>query len=375
MKHKNICKLLGSIFCFMILLGMQSCDGMSELSDRFLDDGSIIYAAKVDSVSAHPGDGRVELEVFIKTQRIDYVRIYWNNKSEYKDLTVNSQPGVYNISFELDELAYVFDLVSVDKYGNESLPFEVSAEVYGDNFRQVISNRLIRRADYDIINKKLSVAWGSAVNYGLRNEIVYTNTSGKEVTRRVDFEEATTVISDWDSDTEFKYRTQSIPDPLAIDTFYTDYSPLSRVYLDKSSWVIDSYSSQVNGGKENVAANAVNGKYDDRWHSAENGYPEWMIIDFGAETDVRGFGVTPSVYDVGSKAVDERFPTTVRFEVSSDKTNWTSLGDFPSTNRFPGEQMFEVAPTKARYYRFTGVSSAEGIRYMVLSELDAYLYY
>lgn len=372
MKHKNMCKLIGSIISFIILFGTQSCSDMSELSDRFLDEGSIIYAAKVDSVSAHPGDGRIEMEIFVKTQRIDYVRIYWNDRADHKDVVINNQPGTYNVSIEMDESSYVFNLISVDKYGNESLPVEVSSEVFGDNFRQTISNRLVAKASYDVVSKSLILKWGGITNFGVANEIKYTNTSGKEVTKRIDFEEVITQLTDWASG--LKYRTLSLPDPLAVDTFYTSYDQLSRISLDKSTWTMLSFSSEVNGSSENRAQNAINDIYTDRWHSAGNGYPGWMIIDFGGEVNVKAFGVTPSVYDIGSKDVDVRFPTTVRFEVSLDNVNWISLGDFTSINTRPGEQIFNVDATKARYYRFTGVKSDAGVGYMVIGELDAYLY-
>lgn len=372
MKYKNVFKLIGCIVGFITLFGTQSCSDMSELSDRFLDDGSIVYAAKVDSVSAHPGDGRIEMEIFIKTQRIDYVRIYWNDKADYKDVVVNNQPGTYNVSFEMDESSYVFNLISVDKYGNESLPVEVSSEVFGDNFRQTISNRLVRKASYDVVNKTLSLNWSSITNFGVANEIIYTNTSGKEVAKKVAFEETVTELADWAFG--LKYRTLSLPDPLAVDTFYTSYDQVSRVSLDKNTWTMLSFSSQVNASSENRAQNVINDIYTDRWHSAANGYPGWIVIDFGGEVDVKAFGVTPSVYDIGSKDVDVRFPTTVRFEVSMDNVNWTSLGDFTSINTRPGEQIFDTDTYKARYYRFTGVKSDAGVDYMVIGELDAYLY-
>lgn len=371
MRYKNICRLLSCIFCFMILIGTQSCDDMSKLSDRFLDDGSIVYAAKVDSVAAHPGDGRIVLELFIYTQRIDSVRIYWNDGADSQSIYIGNKPGKYDASLEVEEAAYVFNLVSVDKYGNKSLPVEVSSEAAGDDFRRLVTRQQLTSAKFNAAGGKLMLYWGTPVAYGYENEIVYTNTEGKEARKRV----STTLdsITDWGSN--LKYRTLALPNELAIDTFYTEYEVIQRFPIDKNFCKILGYSSQVNNGKDNVAANAFNDIYTDRWHSGDTGYPHWMTIDFGGEVDIRSFGVTPSTYDLsGGEIVDVRFPTKVRFEVSLDNVNWTSLGDYPSLNTQPGEQVFDVATTKVRYYRFTGIESIAGNGYMVLSELDAYLY-
>ena len=49
----------------LLVLLVSSCDGMNDLHEPYLRQGETIYAAKVDSVSVGPGDGRAKLEVFI----------------------------------------------------------------------------------------------------------------------------------------------------------------------------------------------------------------------------------------------------------------------------------------------------------------------
>ena len=66
--------------CIMAALG--ACRKMDDYKDKFLGDGSLTYAGKIDSVKAHPGDGRIMLSgLLIADPKITEMRIYWNNKA------------------------------------------------------------------------------------------------------------------------------------------------------------------------------------------------------------------------------------------------------------------------------------------------------
>ncbi|MDR3246758.1 MAG: discoidin domain-containing protein [Prevotellaceae bacterium] len=373
MKSTNIFGLTGA-FCVMALMTMQSCSKMNDLSDRFLDEGSIIYAARADSVAVHPGNGRAELVIYIKTERIDYVRVYWSDdKTLYRDVPVNNLPGVYSVSIELDESAYVFNLVSVDIYGNESLPVEATGTVYGNNFQSSITARSITKIHVST-TAGMTLTWGNSVNYGVANEVIYTNLDNRVVHLTIPFSEKTTWIANWKSGLE--YRTLSIPETTAADTFKTPLTVATcppPVPFVKSNWIIAAKSSEVNGSTENYALNAINGRYDDRWHSGNAFYPNhWMILDFGGVEYVRRFGVMPSKFD--EAVVDRRFPKGVQLDVSFDNENWTTVGEYPTVEpQRDVEQWFTLSATvPARYYRFRGTEGAyvEGSTYMVISELD-----
>lgn len=374
MKYKNIFNLLfSSIFCMIILLGIQSCGGMDELSNRFLDDGSVVYAAKIDSVMVRPGDRKVEFEIFVKTQRIDFVRIFWNDGKDYKDVEVKNQPGIYKELLDLEVGAYVFNLVSFDKYGNQSLKVEAEANVYdGEDFvKNKVKERRMHQVAFNSKSGELEIDWGPLVNFGIENEVKYINVEGKEVTLEVPFSESETIITDWGF-SDITYRTLSKPNEVALDTYYSDYTSQSRVYVSKKGWSILGYSSQVSPG-DNAVSNAINGIYTDRWHTG-SGYPHWISIDLGGEVEFKGFSITPSVFDLGpTQIVDIRFPKLVRFEVSKDNETWISLGEFPATNTSPETQLFMIeTPATGRYYRFTGIQGPDndGSGFLVLGELD-----
>jgi hypothetical protein len=99
---------------------------MNDLHDKYLK-GEDIYAAKVDSVVFHPGKDSIQLDLMITSQRIQFVRIYWNDYSDSIDVSVNNQTGIFTKMIEtgLIENIRIFILVSFDTFGNKSLPFEI----------------------------------------------------------------------------------------------------------------------------------------------------------------------------------------------------------------------------------------------------------
>lgn len=216
MKINNIyliCTVLLAVF-------VQSCSKMNDLHQPYLDEGEIIYAAKVDSVSAKSGKGRIAHEMFITAQRVETVRIFWNDYNDSLDIKIGNETGVTTKIIEnLPEKGYIFQFVSIDKFGNKSLPFEVTGNVYGDRFQTIISNRQIKSLS-ELVNGKITITWQSAVDHGVRCDLNYKNIAGVQVIRKVPMTESTTVITDLDSG--FNYRTLFLPEPTAIDTFYTE---------------------------------------------------------------------------------------------------------------------------------------------------------
>jgi hypothetical protein len=194
---------------------------MNDLHQKYLDEGEIIYAAKVDSVAPGAGKGRIQFEMFIRAQRIETVRIFWNDYADSVDVQVGNQTGAMKKLIEnMAEKGYIFQFVSFDKYGHKSLPFEVTGSVYGDRFQSILSNRVIN-SKTTLVGGEITITWGGAVDKGIRCDLVYTNVTGAQITRKVPMSEATTVLSDLATD--LKYRTLFLPEATAIDTFYTDF--------------------------------------------------------------------------------------------------------------------------------------------------------
>jgi hypothetical protein len=355
-----------------------SCSDMNELSDRFLDKAAEVYAAKVDSVATHSGFNRIEIEIVVKTQRINVVKIFWSNDEKQAEIQIGNKPGIYKTIIEnLPEDDYVFNIVSIDSYENKSLPVEVIGSVYGDNFQSSLLNRSL--VNTVKVGNVMRIDWGSIdiTNGAIYTEVVYTASDETEKKIQVPVSEKSTEIPDLKPGTSFKYRTAYLRDAFSIDMLTTDYKEFNGdSYLDKTSWSILAYSSQVNAAAANWAPNAIDGDYTNRWHSANVAYPHFMTIDFGdgVVVTVTRLEVWPTTNSMPAGTVDARFPTRVKFEVSMDNVVWTDLGEYDcnNVNTVLGPRIFNVTPTAARYYRFTGLASTPGNNYMVIGELDVY---
>lgn len=222
------------IICIALLAFFtQSCTKMNDLHQPYLDEGEVIYAAKVDSVASRAGKGRIELEMFILAQRIDKVRIYWNDYKDSVDVqNDNRTDSITTIIENLAEKGYIFKYVSFDKFGHQSLPFEVTGNVYGDRFQATLSNRGIKSTPLSI-NGETTINWAGAVDKAVRCDLVYINIAGVQVTRKVPMSEVTTEITDFAAD--LKYRTLFIPEATATDTFYTENVSVDVVKLTEIS--------------------------------------------------------------------------------------------------------------------------------------------
>jgi hypothetical protein len=191
---------------------------MNELSDRFLDKEETLYAEKIDSAGANTGFKRVEIEVYVKSQRVDFVRVYFtrNAKADSSDIQVGNRAGTFStIINNMPAFEYLFSLVSFDKYGNRSLPYELSGKVVGDDFQNMLANRPL--ANVNIAGDKITVGWGSAPSYALWSEIMYTNKSGQSVKLIIPVDETNTEITDFGGGRP-TYTTLFLPDNNSIDT-------------------------------------------------------------------------------------------------------------------------------------------------------------
>jgi hypothetical protein len=71
-----------------LVSGLVSCDTMNDKHIDYLERGEKIYAAKVDNIVPHSGYNCIEMEVFIRTQRIDRIRFYWNARIDSADFNI-----------------------------------------------------------------------------------------------------------------------------------------------------------------------------------------------------------------------------------------------------------------------------------------------
>lgn len=116
--------------------------------------------------------------------------------------------------------------------------------------------------------------------------------------------------------------------------------------IDNSGWLITDFSSEMGDGP---ASNTIDGQLSTFWHSewtpTQPPYPHYFTFDMGVEKTITNF-------ETFRRQGDGRGQTKHKIHVSTDGTNWTDLGEHNVDPNADAGQIFDVAPTKARYVKY-----------------------
>ncbi|MDR0558656.1 MAG: discoidin domain-containing protein [Prevotellaceae bacterium] len=285
-------------------LAAASCSKMNDLHEKYLDKETI-YAAQVDTAEALAGKNRVMLNLDVRSQRVDFVRVHWGD-SAHTDVTVNGQVGIFSKIIEnMDENNYIFKIVSYDKFGNTSLPLELSGSVYGDRFQSQLSNRTIREISSS--DEGLTVNFGAAPDYALGCFLKYTNMAGTEQTAFVPDTVNAIHINDWASG--LSYRTIFKPEKTAIDTFYTDWRTVTYIPFKYSTagWTAASRNGNHNwDSRGGQPEKLFDGDLETGWHSNPSAsLPQCLVVDMQESQPV--------------------YQLVIRFQANAIQNNWIYL--------------------------------------------------
>ncbi len=372
MKHKSLSlKSLPVLIALAALIAAYGCKEQDEMFRRYIIEGGITYPAMALNAKARTGKERVEISWPNTDPTVTNAKIYWNNYQDSVLVDIPTGTDMVMQMVNVPEGQYSFFIKTYDAWGNESVPAEVFGRSVGNNY----INSLIPR---NITNLRttggsnLTILWDAAGDV-LYSNVVYTSVGNEKKTVRVDASESATTIDDYQLSNSFSYNTVYKPDTLAIDVFPTEFKKVTGIYLllDKSAGrVIDKSSTWPDPSC--LESGAYDGNTGSRWHSLNSGYPHFITVDLGAEISVARFAVWPSIFD---GTPDKRMPSRIRWEVSTDNTNWTSLGEFDydySQNNWD-PRVFDVIPTNARYVKLWGLNDPMGSGIMCLGEIDVYI--
>ncbi len=210
---------IGILISILCIFAVMSCDDMNDLHIDYLNEGETVFAAMVDSISPGGGNNRINLEIFVYTQRIDYIRIYWNAYHDSMDYKIDNPKGVFNVMVgSLPESEYLFQVVSFDKYGNRSLPFECTASSFGENYRSTLPNRRIS----SITKNSEGVAvinWVAISSEVLSTTVNYRKADGTSASVEVKPDVEKSEISDYTLGSDFTVFTSYRPAINSPDVF------------------------------------------------------------------------------------------------------------------------------------------------------------
>lgn len=367
-------------FLVLLAIAMQSCSDMNELTDKYLDEGEIAYAAKVDSVGVLAGENRMQLDLYVKAQRIEKVRVYWNNYEDSLDVEIGGKTGVFPVMLEdMPESGYLFQLVSFDKFGNKSLEYEATGSSYGDNYKNGLSNRSYTSefTRYDMEGDSMVIHWGGTVRGAIAMELQYTDTSDKIINMEVPADATTTTLHRLKGNVS--YHLRFIPEENAIDTFTTAPRSIPVYYerrLNKSGWKIVGFSS-ASASPDWPATNAIDGDINTPWHTEHNPtapFPHYFIVDMGETVDISSFEVYRRMDDsAGAQPTHQIFyAESLTDPTDSKDAGWKDYGVYSFDNVVDIPQFSRAANVvKARYFMYY-VGSNSRSAYAYIGEIGAY---
>jgi hypothetical protein len=283
----------------LIAVCLTGCAKMNDKHDEFLARGETVYIGKVDSVRSFPGKERLLMKYWISDPRAKNITIYWDvNDSQSREIPVpaHAPSDALEVLFDgansLPEGSYTFHWVSSDQHENKSMPFEKIAAVYGALYQEKLLNRRILETIPDDDAGQLTIKWAAASSEEETGiELQYTTTGGEVRNNRYPASLLTTLtLDDIDFTKGVTYRTLYIPEPTAIDTFYTETARASIVKIinvarDKPIVSSDDLNATY------PAEKAVDGQLGDasRWVSSASGSEHWIEIDLQGEYTINSY--------------------------------------------------------------------------------------
>lgn len=369
------------IMLIALIAAIQSCSKMNDLTDKYFNEGEIVYAAKVDSVDVFAGENRIQLNLHIHKQRIENVRVYWNNNTDSVDVQIGGKTGVFPVILDdMPEGGYLFQIVCYDKFSNRSLEYEVTGSVYGNNYKDGLYNRsyISEFTHYNLDDCSMVIYWGGVVRGAIGMELQYTNTSDNTVQMEIPTNAESTTLQNLKGD--ISYRLKFIPEENAIDTFTTVSNKIPVFYerpIEKSGWKIVGFSS-ASASPAWPATNAIDGDIDTPWHTEHRPqdapFPHYFIVDMGKSVEISSFEVYRRMDDsAGAQPSHQIFyAESLNDYTDNNDPGWKNYGTYSLDNIVSIPQFSRFSQViKARYFMYY-VSSNSRSPYAYIGEIGAY---
>lgn len=307
----------------------------------------------VDGITARPGKERAQIEVEVLNNLIKTIRIIRMDNGEFMDVDVNFKTGTFTTYYEnLAEDSYSFRIISIDQFGMESEPTNVNIRVYGATYQSQISPRDI--AVTTAFGNGLAVAWGNAGDNFV--DLTYTTIEGEQKNQRIDIGAQYTYILDYLPVTEFSYTTGYLPEPAAVDTFYTEIHTVSIEDIGNKLYTLTSSAESIIAAADFDLGGEGIGFHDtDDENSAGNyGYRE-NLGDYNSRgCDVEGGGqlgyTNPGEWVMYTVYVEDPGVYTIDFAVSVNESSGTCYVEVDGTPSASYEMESNGSWGDFRYY-------------------------
>ncbi len=356
----NLChmkKIINYILAFSTACGiLTACDDFMEIHQKWIEGGEIVYATKIDSVAVYGGKERVKLGLWTyNATSVEQLVITWNFGTDSLVMPVSFNAGKDSMEVVIDNLpekAYTFNVNTIDMYGNTSLVEVGTGSSYGADFEGGMNPRKVRSIVMGEDGGEIT--WATADEKVIATQVKFTDADDNAVELTVLPEERITICENIKSGTGFICRSLLLPEPAAIDTFYTEWSEpvVFPANLDRTGWQIVSCTSEMAGYE---ASNMLDDDVNSIWHTnyqTGDPFPHVIVIDMLRQVQVNSISLTRRI---GFPALQGTF----RYEISSDNEEYETLGEAVFGD--PDVLEFVLAtPESGRYIRLTALDNKTG---------------
>jgi len=325
------------VACVGAILGFSSCDSQSDIYKDYIVPNGLVYPGPAQHAMAYPGNKRVKIAWLRGTDpRIKKARIFWNNYTDSVELPVEADMDTVSYVIDpINENTYSFMIHTYDEEGNKSIPIELLGTVYGDNYRSLLTNRLLKSTYYDGQDVKLN--WGTVESSEVGILLNWTDINGKSQTTKVDTSDTETLLSNFDINKPLSYSTSYKPDSLAIDVFQaaaieTMIDPV--ILIPKSTWGVKTMPGDVDINPSYPLTGFWDGNTTNFMHTADPAtLPAMFTWDLGVKAKLSRMVLWPrnsndDRWNRGQPRIFEIYGSLNPNPDGSLDNSWTLLGKF-----------------------------------------------
>jgi len=246
----------------LVVVFVSSCNDMNDSINKFMKDGERLYMGVPDSVKTFAGKNRFLVLFILNDTRVDTLALYWNQKADscLIPITSHSLDSVYKVVIGADafpEGNAVLQFVSKSKGKYKSMTVEKSVNVYGNRYQAKLVSRYFNNAASNKYLKSpedaLVLSFGSATNssdvgvkvryfskiFGAEKDTLISSLSinkalaaAKNINSSALYGYIKIPYVDYDKITKpVTYKTMYLPEPTAIDTFYTKSDTIKTIII------------------------------------------------------------------------------------------------------------------------------------------------
>lgn len=237
---------------FVLLFAMVAC----KKSNAKKEEQTVEPAtAKITNAKFQSGRYRAKLSWKLSGEvKVIKCKIYWNEKKDSTEVVVPSgKDTMSTIINGLTEGSHSFSVYAHSDKGIASTGTSISGQIYGDTYENTLKNRAISRVDFSEQTSIAVINWNSSAQGTLGVELKHAAIPSPSKSLFIPLLSTTTTLTNCGPDDEFIYRTLYVPQPLAIDTFYSEYNavPVKQVITPPDEnrltkgWTQTAYTYQI----------------------------------------------------------------------------------------------------------------------------------